>query len=373
MRIIFFTSKYNFTTGGGSTPEMDCKVRALIEAGHMVSVVTVFSAQNQSFSVPYPVLTENIGRPTLFNIQKNIWQFLKKYESQADAFEVEGQFAYGSGWYRLLSGKIPVLVHFNRELSSFPVTRGGRDSFTSFKHRVRFWVERVFGFWLINRNDAFTYTSPVLKQLYERLGLDAKKGTVMPDFFSTEEILAEAQEPIPNAESRGTPKNSWQVFATGRMVPEKGFDVLIKALAHMAVPNVHVTVSGDGPEMASLKNLAAELGVADKVSFPGWVSREEFIKLFLKSDTFVIPRWRPELTSMLTLQAMAFQVPLITTANTAIAWQAGDAAEMFVDEDPVDCARAIAEVLRNPDKRIAFAKKGRARLAELDYKAHYLH
>lgn len=371
MRVTFFTTKYNFE-GGGSTPEMDTKVRALIKAGHSVQVVTLFSSQNRPFSVPYPVLTEEIGSPRLVSIQKGVFQFLKKYEPSTDVFEVEGQFAYGSGLYRRLGGK-PILVHFNRELSSFPATRGGKNSFSSLKHRLRFSLEKWLGFPLINWNDVFTFTSPVLLELYVSLGLSRQKSHVMPDFFSVDEMVAEAKGSIADSNSRKEPKSEWQIFTTGRMVPEKGFDVFIQALSRVKSNHpFKVIVSGDGPELEKLKKMTVDLNLTEKVTFTGWSTRTDLINYFLSSDIFVVPRWRPELSSLLALQAMSFGLPMIVAQNTAIGWQAGRAAESFIDEDPDSCAKAISTLLNSPDKRVELSQAARKRAEELDYAAHYL-
>ena len=47
MRILFVTTKFDFEIGGGSSPELDLKIRALKELGNEVAAVTTFSQNNR--------------------------------------------------------------------------------------------------------------------------------------------------------------------------------------------------------------------------------------------------------------------------------------------------------------------------------------
>lgn len=376
MRVIFFIAKYNFLTGGGSTTELDCKARALLARGHEVSVVTVFSGQNQSFSVPYPVHEELIVSHRLLGIQKGIYKLLKKYEDKTDVFHVEGHFSYGSGWYRLFRGGLakPVFVHFNRELSSFPESRQSetvtltlKQKARNIKQKARYALEKFFGARLINCNAWFSFTSPYLLEVYANFGLERSRSQVVPDFFDVMALRDKEARDRMAPSARRAEKTLWHLFSSGRMVKEKGFDVLIKAVACLPKSiNYELTISGDGPERQNLEVMARELGVYEKVKFLGWTERDELCRLFKEADLFIIPRWRPELTSMLALEAMAFQLPYLVTKNTAISWQAGESALTFNDEDPADCAKAIQLALADGALRERLAATSGSRALDLD-------
>ena len=366
MRIIFLTSKFNFEGGGGSSPELDSKVRALRSLGHDVSVVTVFSQGNKPFSLPYTVHEERIpGDRGEFVIQSGIFHLLKKYEAQADVFCTEGQFAFGAGTYRLLGGRVPVEIHFNRELTSFPDTRS--KAHFSFLRRMRFVFETKIGFRLIDRCSLFTFTSPVLRDLYGSLSLDLKKAIIIPDFFDTRAMVKLEGTTEETANKRGEPKEKLLLFCTGRLVKEKGFDIVIRAFARLQHRSqFHLCISGDGEEKDALLALAKELGVESSITFPGWVTKEELYAWYRKADIFLIPRWRPELTSMLVFEGMSFALPCIVVKDSAIAWQTADAALTFKDEDDADLAARIEEYASHPELRANLAKKGLARLEDLD-------
>ena len=62
------------------------------------------------------------------------------------------------------------------------------------------------------------------------------------------------------------------VLGVGRLVPQKGFDLLIAAFAQSMPAEWSLTIAGEGPERPALEALAARLGVADRVRLPGLVA-----------------------------------------------------------------------------------------------------
>ena len=124
------------------------------------------------------------------------------------------------------------------------------------------------------------------------------------------------------------------VFAMGRLVPIKGFDVLLKAAAK--IPEIDVVIAGEGPEASRLRALAADLGA--RVKFVGVVAAEEKRAWLTASDVFVMPsrrsRWgRTEGTPTALLEAMAHEcLPLLSElpANRELLAD-GQRADLFDD------------------------------------------
>lgn len=369
MRLTFIVFKLNFEAGGGACYELDAKVGSLMKFGHTVTVVTLFSSQNKiPDGLPYKIIQEQAQTTHLFDIQKTVCHILRQHQDETDVFHVDGQFGYGSGWYCRSGGKKPVLVHFNRELSSFPEST--RKTIVSppfsLKNKLRFVFERLFGFPLMNHNNLFTFTSPILQELYIKYGVRRDKTAVVPDFFDSQELQKNI-DPSEIIKLRSEQKKQWTILCGGRLISEKGFDIIVHALKYLKQPErFKLIITGSGPEEENLKKLVKELKVESLVNFTGWLTKEEVYKLFLQADFFVIPRWRPELTSMLALEAMALMVPYIVTENTAIAWQAGDSALTFEDEDYQQLAEQIALLADNSELRIRLINKGLHRLGKLN-------
>lgn len=78
------------------------------------------------------------------------------------------------------------------------------------------------------------------------------------------------------------------VVGIGRLVPQKGFDVLVRAFADAAprLPGWQLLIAGEGPERQSLQSLAHELGVADRVALPGVVRDND--GLLRRASIFVL-------------------------------------------------------------------------------------
>src|SRR5690606_8519122 len=80
---------------------------------------------------------------------------------------------------------------------------------------------------------------------------------------------------------------NFQLIAVGRLVPRKGFDVLIRALK-LLPRSIHLRLVGDGPLADRLSELASEEGVADRLHMDGFQTRERICKLMEESDCFVL-------------------------------------------------------------------------------------
>ncbi|MET3966937.1 glycosyltransferase [Bradyrhizobium sp. S3.9.1] len=107
------------------------------------------------------------------------------------------------------------------------------------------------------------------------------------------------------------------VLACGRLVPYKGFDVLIRAAVNR---KFEVWIIGEGTERPRLEQLIRELGLGDRVRLLGSVNDSERIKLMCLSDVFVMPSvTNAETFGLVQLEAMAAGRPVVNTAlDTAV-------------------------------------------------------
>ncbi len=367
MRILFVTSKLNFESGGGSVPDLNLKARTLTDFGHAVSVLTVFKERNSELgTLPYTVLEEHVpARAPLLAVQKNIVRILRTHEASFDVFHIEGQFTYGAGLYRLLGGRIPVVVFCNREMPIWAPVAGVASSI---KRALRIGIERTLGSLLARSIDHYIFTNPILAKEYRTFGYRAPY-TIMTDFVNPEEKRARIGASLPIPAQRGMEKPVYTLFASGRMIPGKGFHLLIEALSHIPDPCVRLVLSGNGPEREHLEALAEKKGVRDRITFPGWVAEQELMRHIQSADIFVLPAWRTDLTSVLLLEALVFATPVIVPSDTALAWVAGKSALHFRDGDARDLARAITELIASSALRVELSKGAVERLQELEYHA----
>ncbi len=142
------------------------------------------------------------------------------------------------------------------------------------------------------------------------------------------------------------------VYFVGRLVPEKGVQVLVEAVPQILEqhPDTKVVISGKGPFQQHLQELAERLGVSEKVFFTGFTDDEIRNMLFVTSNVAVFPSLY-EPFGIVALEAMATRTPVIVSETGGLA----EVIEHEVDglkvyPDNVDSlARAIIRMLGEQD------------------------
>jgi colanic acid/amylovoran biosynthesis glycosyltransferase len=104
------------------------------------------------------------------------------------------------------------------------------------------------------------------------------------------------------------------VLYVGRLVPEKGQEVLLRALALLRDRGrpVCATLVGEGPRRVALEGLAAELGVAAHTRFTGALGQEEIRALYEAASLFCLPSFAEGIPCVL-MEAMAMELPVVST------------------------------------------------------------
>jgi glycosyltransferase involved in cell wall biosynthesis len=146
------------------------------------------------------------------------------------------------------------------------------------------------------------------------------------------------------------------IGAMGRMVAKKGFDVFIAALARLAAQGTpfRAVLAGDGEAAAALRRLAAEAGLAQAISFPGWIDDKQ--AFFDGIDVFCLPSHH-EPFGIVLLEAMAQALPVVTTASEGPAEIVRDGVDalMVPTGDPDALAGALGRLLADPNRAAGLA------------------
>lgn len=153
---------------------------------------------------------------------------------------------------------------------------------------------------------------------------------------------------------------------TSRLVHQKGFDTIIRALP-LLPDHIKLLIVGDGSDADMLKALTRELGVDGRVIFTGKVDRS-VVTLYRKaSDIFVAPS-RSEGLGNAFLSALASRLPLITSGVGGIADYAvdGETAWIVPPDDPKALAAKVQEVIANPERVREISERAR-RMVEEEY------
>ena len=170
----------------------------------------------------------------------------------------------------------------------------------------------------------------------------------------------------------GLPADEFIVLQLGRLVPRKGIDNVVRALAVLRgldplVPSRLVVVGGGSrepdeavtPEIGRLRRLAQALGVAAQVQFAGRRERDELRDWYLAADVFVTTPWY-EPFGITPLEAMACGTPVIGSAVGGVRHTVLDGVTGYLvpPRDPVRLATRLRELQRNPQLAAALGRAG---------------
>lgn len=158
----------------------------------------------------------------------------------------------------------------------------------------------------------------------------------------------------------GYPADCLLVGGVGRLSPEKAFDAQIRALPPLVERglDVRLLVVGEGGDRPRLEALARDLGVADRVSLPGW--QADVRAAFEAMDVFALSSLREGLPNVL-LEAMALEVPCVATRIAGIPRLIQDGRNGFLIDagDQAALTRSLAGLLTNPKLRDLFRAAAR--------------
>lgn len=178
--------------------------------------------------------------------------------------------------------------------------------------------------------------------------------------------LAEFENVAPHREKRP------YIFAIGRHVKQKGFDVLLHAFAAASQNGTDhdLVLAGDGKERSNLEKLAAELNLGERVRFVGRLEHEEAVRYFAGCSFFVLPS-RHEPMGIVNLEAMA-------AGKAVVASKVGGVPELVIEGetgllvpggDSAFLSLALAKLMTDDDLRARLGAAGALRAQKFDWDA----
>ena len=197
-----------------------------------------------------------------------------------------------------------------------------------------------------------------------RFGLAPGEGAVVYNGVD----LAEYHGDEPARQAVAAPRR--YVLALGRMVHNKGFDLLLDAFSVVASdhPDLDLILGGTGPALAGLRHQATSRGLGDRVIFPGRLSRSEVGRAMRDAAVFVMPS-RIEPFGIVVLEAWRAGVPVVATSRGGPAEFATDRIDCLI-ADPLDhtaFAGAITSVLDDSERAAALVRCGGRRVVDFSW------
>jgi glycosyltransferase involved in cell wall biosynthesis len=178
-------------------------------------------------------------------------------------------------------------------------------------------------------------------------------------------VACPGTEPV--AAARGSGEGIVRLLAVGAVVPRKGYDVMIAALATLTDLPWHLTIAGDATRNAQaaarLETDIARHRLTDRVTVLGAVSDERLAELYAGADLFTLAS-HYEGYGMVFSEALAHGLPVIATSAGAIPETVPPSTGLLVPpDDAVALANALRRLIANPGetRRMAAAAREAAR------------
>lgn len=201
-----------------------------------------------------------------------------------------------------LSGMIAWCTQFLHQ-KPYVVTVHGSDIFQAARTPWIRFLTRV----ALNHAGEVIAVSRALANAAAELGVDVQKIRVIPDGVDTKRFYPsiEGREPF--------------LLFVGSLTEQKGVRYLLQAFRQVisVIPDMKLTLVGDGSMRTEFETLASNLGIAQQTSFLGSRSQEEVSQLMRKASVFVLPSIKEGL-GVVVLEAMASGTPCIGTHSGGI-------------------------------------------------------
>jgi glycosyltransferase involved in cell wall biosynthesis len=175
----------------------------------------------------------------------------------------------------------------------------------------------------------------------------------VPSGVPTAELRAQAPARATARLRLGLAPEAYVIAGLGRLVPVKGFDLLVDALPTITavVPSVRVVLVGDGPERAALQGQAALRGVGERVLITG--ATDDIAGYLAAADVLAAPS-RNEGMGRALVEAMALGLPVVgaDVGGIPAVIADGETGRLVAAGDPEALARALAALGRDPALRV---------------------
>jgi len=254
-------------------------------------------------------------------------------------------------------------AHVPTQIAMYAATLAG-VSFTVMAH-----ANDIFDHGLLlkekcQRASSFLTISEFNRTYLEHLGLQKEKMAVVRCGVSF----------VPrNATPAVVNNRPYQLGSLGRMVEKKGFDVLLQAVASLIHDghSVELSLAGEGPLLAELKQLTAQLGIADSVRFLGKMDHLQVAAWLQQLDLFVLACKKDKNGDMdgipvVLMEAMSQCVPVISTKISGIPELVihGQTGLLAEPGNSADLAAQIVHLFKDEPLKIQLVRRAVAHVAQ---------
>jgi len=209
--------------------------------------------------------------------------------------------------------------------------------------------------------DRVTSATQIVREFLQEQGVETPI-TVVPEGVSLLHPTSDARDRV--RRHLGVSCDTPLLFYAGRLGNEKQPDFLLRSVAYLRkTHDFHLALAGGGPMERELHSLAAQLGIADRVIFCGWIPHEQIADYYAAADVFVFPS-TGDAMGMVLVEAMSLGVPCVAVDKFGPRELVIDGVTgLLVPFSEQAFAGAVGHLLDNPPlcRRMGQAARQRAR------------
>jgi glycosyltransferase involved in cell wall biosynthesis len=205
--------------------------------------------------------------------------------------------------------------------------------------------------WIKRRCAQLAITAAVSQDAARNIGTS----TILPNCYENDLFRVLLEE-----------KRDAELIFVGRLVSEKGEDVLLRALQQLKSNGVagRLTIVGGGPEAVPLQNLARQLGIAELVAFAGVKRKMELVRELNRHKIMVVPSVYNEPFGIVALEGIACGCVVVGSERGGLKEAIGPCGITFPNGNASALARCLSELLSSPERLLAYRSPATTHLAK---------
>jgi glycogen synthase len=215
--------------------------------------------------------------------------------------------------------------------------------------------------WMRNTSGEIGWNNRIKRALVRQVKNVAISEAIARDIDAAAEIIGNPYDDEVFKLLPSIPRDRDIIFV-GRLVSDKGADLLLRALALLGQPNANLTVIGQGPEENTLRALARELNL--DVTFAGVKSGAELAEMLNRHQIIAIPSRWPEPFGVVALEGMACGCVPVGSDRAGLPEAIGNCGLTFVSADATQLASRLQELLADRSLREKFRAAAPAHLSD---------
>lgn len=352
MRILFITPSYKPAyCYGGPTISVSELAETLVAIGHQVTVYTTTANGKTELEVA-------TGRATAVNgvevhyfkritgdhthASPALWQKLWSTQKEFDVIHLQ------SWWSFLVIGAALVCQLKGAKFILSPRGMLGEYSFKTQHNIAKKIIHRLLGKWLLKKS--LLHATTLLEwndcmQVYKNW-----KGFILPNLVN-----------LPSVQNHHRPQRQSNDFTIGflsRIDPKKGMELLFRALAQVNF-NYRLMIAGSGDDkyISTLKLLATQLHIADKIEWCGWMSGEDKFRFMEQLDLYVLTSYNENFAIAVT-ESLAMGTAVLVSEYVGLADYVTEKQLGFVCKTEVDSIKTeLNKIYANKSELLRIKKE----------------